>query len=120
MKKFLAVLFLQNADYSTYNELLVEYRKSYANKLDIYPKSLEDVVDVMQQVVPKKKKPTNNRNGNGNGKNDQDGKGQEIETSNAQTTKGNGDGKGNACYACGDKTCRLWRCEKKEKIPYKD
>ena len=47
MKKFIAVLFLQNADYATYNELLVEYRKSFANKLDIYPKSLEDVVDVM-------------------------------------------------------------------------
>merc|ERR1711884_955724 len=29
LKRFLAVLFLQNADYSTYNELLVEYRKSY-------------------------------------------------------------------------------------------
>ena len=36
LKKFLAVLFLRNADYSTYNELLVEYCKSYANKLDIY------------------------------------------------------------------------------------
>ena len=61
---FLAVLFLQNADHSTYNELLVEYRKSVANKCNIYPKSLEDVVDVMRQVTPKKKKSTNsNKNG---------------------------------------------------------
>ena len=53
---FLSVLFLRNADYATYNELLVDYRKSYANKIDIYPKSLEDVIDVMRQVTPKKKK----------------------------------------------------------------
>jgi len=32
----------------------VEYRKSFANKLDIYPKSLEDVVDVMRQQPAKK------------------------------------------------------------------
>ena len=87
----------------------MEYRKSYANKHDIYPKSLEDVVDVMRQVIPKKKKPKPDRNGNGNngnGKNDQD-KSQELESSNAQTTKGqNGDDKGEgAYYACGDKTC---------------
>ena len=68
LKKFLAVLFLRNADHSTYNELLVEYRKSFANKCNIYPKSLEDVVDVMRQVTPKKKKSTNN-NKNGNNKN---------------------------------------------------
>ena len=69
MKKFVAVLFLRNADYATYNDMLVEYRKSYANKLDIYPKSLEDVVDVMRQQPKKKKpKPTGNNNGNGNGK----------------------------------------------------
>ena len=86
---------------------MVEYRKSYANKHDLYPKTLEEMVDVMRQVVPKKKKSDRNRNGNrdGNNKNDQD-KGQEIEASNAQTTKGNGGGdKGDACYACGDKSC---------------
>ena len=50
LKKFLAVLFLRNADYGTYNELLVEYCKAYVNKQDIYPKSLEDVLDVMWQI----------------------------------------------------------------------
>ena len=58
MKKFIAVLFLRNADYATYNDLLVEFRKSYANKLDIYPKNLEDVVDVMRQQPPKKRNPS--------------------------------------------------------------
>ena len=48
LNKFLAVLFLRNANYRTYNDLLVEYRRSYANKQDIYPKSLEDVLDVMR------------------------------------------------------------------------
>ena len=71
LKKFLAVLFLRNADYGTYNELLVEYRKAYANKQDIYPKSLEDVLDVLRQIQPKKKKvDNNNRNSNNGNKNE--------------------------------------------------
>ena len=87
LKKFIAVLFLRNSDYATYNELLVDYRKNFANKQNFYPKSLKDMVDVMRQVTPKKKKPGKNRNDNKNNKNDQ-GKGQELEASNAQTTKG--------------------------------
>ena len=90
MRKFIAILFLQNSDYAPYNDLLVEYRKSFANKLDIYPKSLEDVVDVMRQQPPKKKKskPTGDRNGNGKGNRNGNSSGngkddQEIESSNA-------------------------------------
>ena len=56
LKKFIAVLFLRNADYATYSKLLIEYRKSFANKHDLYPKTLEDMVDVICQVIPKKKK----------------------------------------------------------------
>lgn len=66
LKKFLSVLFLRNADYATYNKLLLECRKSYANKIDIYPKCLEGIIDVMRQVTPKKRKSNNNRNSNGN------------------------------------------------------
>ena len=106
LKKFIAVLFLRNSDYSTYNKLLVDYRKNFANKLNLYPESLEDMVDVMRQVIPKKKKSdkNHNNNGNGNNKGDQD-KGQNLESSNTQTTKGGQSD--DACYACGDKTCRL-------------
>ena len=50
LKKFIAVLFLRNSDYATYNELLIDYRKNFANKQNFYPKSLEDMVDVMRQV----------------------------------------------------------------------
>ena len=60
-KKYVAVLFLRNADYHSYNELMVEYRKSYRKKLNTYPKSLEDVVAVMRQVQPEKSKKSNNR-----------------------------------------------------------
>ena len=44
--------------------MVVGYRKRYANKLDIYPKTLKDMMDVMRQVVLKKKKPPkiNDRN----------------------------------------------------------
>ena len=91
----------------------------YANKQDLYPKTLEDMVDVMRQITPKKKKAEKTQNGNGNHNSE---KNSEIEASNAQTTKANqsGDGKGDACYCCGDKDCRLWRCEKKDKIAHKD
>ena len=121
LKKFVTVLFLRNSDHSAYSELLVDYRKMFANKQDLYPKTLEDMVDVMRQITPKKKKAEKSRSGNGNGNNNSD-KNSEIEASNAQTTKGNqsGDGKGDACYCCGDKECRLWRCEKKDKIAHKD
>ena len=80
----------------TMNTLL--NRKNFANKQNFYPKSLQDMVDIMRQVTPKKKRPGKNGNDNGNNKNDQ-GKGQELEASNAQTTKGTGGGddKGNAC-----------------------
>ena len=112
VKKFLAILFLQNVNHSTYNELLVEYRKSFRNLRNIYPKSLEDVVDVMRQVTPKKKKPTNNNrncSAKSDNKNGQD-QGQELELSNAQNTKGQGgkDEDKAACYCCRDKSCRLW------------
>ena len=93
LKKFIAVLFLRNSDHSVYSELLVDYRKMFANKQDLYPKTLEDMVDVMRQITPKKKKAekTRNENGNGNGNSD---KNSEIEASNAQTTKGNQSGDG--------------------------
>ena len=80
---------------------------------------LEDMVDVMRQVIPKKKKSDKNHNNNGNGNNKSDqSKGQDLESSNTQTTKGSQSD--DACYACGDKACRLWKCEKKDKIPHKD
>ena len=45
-----------------------------------------------------------------------------MEFSNAQTTKGQGgkDEDKAACYCYGDKTCRLWRCNKKDKVAPKD
>lgn len=130
MRKFIAMLFLQNSDHVTYNDLLVEYRKSFANKLDIYPKSLEDVVDVMRQQPAKKKKskPTGDRNGNGKGNGNGNSSGNEkddqgIKSSNAQTTKRCGSNKDDdeaACFCCGDKSCRVWKCNKKDKIAAKD
>ena len=45
-----------------------------------------------------------------------------MESSNAQTHKDrNGkDEDEAACYCCGDKSCRFWRCGKHDKIPHKD
>ena len=123
LRKFVAILFLRNSDYGTYNDLLVEYRKSFANKVDIYPKSLEDVVDVMRQQPAKKKKPkpagekTGNGKANGNG-NSSDKDDQGIESSNAQTAKGRDEEA--ACFCCGDKSCRVWKCPKKDKTAPKD
>ena len=78
-------------------------------------------------MIPKKKPKSTNNNQNGNGKNGNGSKnysdqGQELESSNAQTTKGQGgkDEDEAACYCCGDKSSRLWRCNKKDKIAPKN
>ena len=79
----------------------------------------------MQQQPAKKKKPkptgektgSGKGNGNGNGSvNDKDEQG--IESSNAQTAKGRDEEA--ACFCCGDKSCRVWKCPKKDKIAAKD
>ena len=46
--KFTAVPFLRNANYDQYGELLLEYRKAYANSEERYPKTLSAMVDVMR------------------------------------------------------------------------
>ena len=87
----------------TYNDLLVDYRKSYANKLDIYPKTLDNMMDVMRQVTPKKKRaaPKNDKDTT----QDKD-KSTELESSHLQTT--DKDKGGAACYCCSDPICRLY------------
>ena len=60
LQKLVAVLFLHNADHVRYGELLTDYRRQYANDFDIYPKTLEAVIDVMRQMPAKRKKPSKN------------------------------------------------------------
>ena len=88
---------------------MVEFWKSYANKKDIYPKNIEDMLDVMRQAQPKKK-PSNPKIP----KKEED----RLATSLAQGKRGEGEGK-KACYCCGGPKCRWPRCEKKETLPIK-
>ena len=87
--------------------------KSFANKWDIYPKSLEDVVDIMRQVPPKKAKPKV-QNSNAPDKKP------ELATSLAQQDKTKSSGDEGRCFYCENPTCRLWRCDKKDTVPPKD
>ena len=52
----MSVLFLRNANHERFGELLVDYRKAYANKEVKYPQNLSDMIDVMRQQPIKKKK----------------------------------------------------------------
>ena len=54
--RFMAILFLRNAKQSCFGEMLVEYRKAFANKEDIYPKTIPDMVDVVRKIPEKKRK----------------------------------------------------------------
>ena len=56
LDKFIAVLFLRNASQERFGELLVEYRKAFANKDTKYPQDLNSMMDVMRQQPSRKKK----------------------------------------------------------------
>ena len=55
-EEFIAVLFLRNSNHARFSGMLLEFRKSYANNDDKYPKNLMSMVDVMRQQ-PEPKKP---------------------------------------------------------------
>ena len=59
LNKFEAALFLRNANHDRYGDLLIEYRKAYANKECRYPKSMHDMMDVMRQQPDGEKNPAN-------------------------------------------------------------
>lgn len=66
---WMAAIFLRGSDQSIYGELVKDYRKDYTNQDAVYPKSIRDVIDVMRQLAPKKKRRDNkynNRNRRGN------------------------------------------------------
>ena len=57
MDNFLAMLFLRNTDKERFGDMLVDFRKSYANKDNKYPQSVADMMDVMRQQPEKQRKP---------------------------------------------------------------
>ena len=56
-ERFKSILFLRNAESARFGDLLVDYRKEYANNIDKYPEDLQTMVDVMWQQPEKKCKP---------------------------------------------------------------
>ena len=114
LEKLVAVLFLRNSDPDRYGELLTDYRRQYANDFDVYPKTLEGVINVMRQMPPKKKKSQPKSEKPKDKANDET-----LVASMAQDTKKKGDGDA-ACYCCAKKDCRLGRCPKKDTLPVKE
>lgn len=49
LDKFLAALFLQNANHERFGDLFLDYRKAYANNEVKYPKDLKTMMDIMRQ-----------------------------------------------------------------------
>ena len=99
-EKLLVVLFLRNLEHGRYGELLVDYRKSYANKDCRYPDNVPDMIDVMRQQPEKKKpkSPRNNKNNNGDKEKNSD----EFASSFAQKRKQEEECE-IVCYCCGNK-----------------
>ena len=58
MDNFMDILFLRNADKDRFGEMLVDFRKSYANKENRYPQSMANIMDVMRQQSEKRKTKT--------------------------------------------------------------
>ena len=103
LNKFEASLFLRNADGDRYGDLLVEYRKAYANKECRYPTSVNDMMDVMRQQPRKNKDPIEGATLNGND--------QGLDASSFVQTAGY------ACYCCGESKCRFHHCTQKGTLP---
>ena len=114
LQKLVAVLFLHNANHARYGELLPDYQRQYANDFDVYPKTLEGVINVMRQMLAKRKKP--NKNDNAKDKPKEEALVASLATSTSKK-KEEGDF---SCFCCGDKSCRLDRCTKKDSLPVKE
>lgn len=105
----IAVLFLRNSKHDRYNKLLVEFRKTYANKECKYPQNITDMIDVMRQQ-PEKKKPRspkgNNQRDKDKDQREKDGPKEEEPASSFAQTKGTTPAKKKiACFCCGDEDC---------------
>ena len=106
--EFISVLFLRNSNHARFSGMMLDFRKSFANNDDKYPKDLLSMMDVMrQQPEPKKtRQPTTNK--------DQDKDKEDGASNFAQTEKGKTKW---ACYCCGNEKCRLSNCTKKATLP---
>ena len=109
--KFIAILFLRNSESGRFNEMLIDYRKDYANGISKYPKDLQAMVDVMRQQPEKKKKviakvPVK-----------QDGEKRDPPASSFAQKGTTNNNETSACYCCGDADCLLSRCDKKNIWP---
>ena len=108
LNKFMAILFLRNAEEDRFGEMMIEYRKSFANKDNKYPKSVPDMIDVMRQQPEKKRKqkypPTKKVESPTK-------KEEESASSFAQDKKG--EQKKRTCYCCGEPGCIPSTCPKK-------
>ena len=56
LNNFLAMLFLRNVDKDRFGDMLVDYRKEFANKENKYPQSVANMMDVMRQQPEKRRK----------------------------------------------------------------
>lgn len=54
--RFMAILFLRNAEQYHFGELLLEYWKAFSNKEDRYPRTIPVMVNSMRKIPEKKRK----------------------------------------------------------------
>lgn len=102
---FMATVFLRGSDRSSYGELIDDMRTQYALKVDQYPKSLEDAVDVMRSIRKKKKDKKEGSQNQRSGESDSRSQGGRANSFAQQ--RNNQDSK---CYVCGDEAHKANEC----------
>ena len=111
LDKPLYAFFLHNANHDRFGEILVEYRKAYANKDVKYPQDLSSMMDVVRQQPLKKKKKDPVKTPEKEKDTDKEGEGE----SSYSTMK---DGKGDYnCFCCGSNKCQLHHFPNKMNLP---
>ena len=109
LDKFMAILFLRNAEQDRFGEMMVEYRKSFANKDNKYPQSVPDMIDVMCQQPEKKRKQKTSPHK----KLEPPTKKEEKSASSFVQKQKKGEQKERACYCCRQADCIPSKCPKK-------
>ena len=122
MEKMIAVLLLENADRKNYGNLVDDYLIQYANKNNLYPKTLTDMVDVMSKIKVKKKNQGGGESNNNRDRNAWSNDDSSSAASFAQRGQGGNNNNGNdnniiQCYCCGELNHKSSECPKKSTIP---
>ena len=107
--RFKVIHILRSADPTRFGDLLLDYRKEYANNIEKYPADLQTMVDVLRQQPEKRRKTSDKPKPRGSEDKDK-------EKRNATSSFAQNDDDV-ACVCCEYRDCLLNRYKKESTIP---